>query len=106
MKDIVIANKYILLQKIGSGKFGVVYKGIHKKTQQNVAIKMENRDQEMPSIKHESIILNHLYRKGCRDIPFVLWYGVYMNYTCLVMTYFEKTLSECREKLINEKLIA
>jgi serine/threonine protein kinase len=103
MKDIVIANKYILLQKIGSGKFGVVYKGIHKKTQQNVAIKMENRDQEMPSIKHESIILNHLYRKGCRDIPFVLWYGVYMNYTCLVMTYFEKTLSECREKLINEK---
>lgn len=103
MKDVVIANKYILLEKIGSGKFGIVYKGIHKKTQQHVAIKMENRDQEMTTIKHESIILNHLYRKGCRDIPYVLWYGVYMNYTCLAMTYFEHTLSECREKLINEK---
>ena len=103
MKEIIIANKYMLLEKIGSGKFGIVYKGIHKKTQQHVAIKMENREQEMTTIKHESIILNHLYRKGCRDIPFVLWYGVYMDYTCLAMTYFERTLSECREKLINEK---
>lgn len=103
MKEIVIANKYILLEKIGSGKFGIVYKGFHKKTQQYVAIKMENRDQEMATIKHESIILNHLYRKGCRDIPFVLWYGVYMNYTCLAMTYFERTLNECRENLINKK---
>ena len=103
MKDIIIANKYILLQKIGEGKFGIVYKGIHKKTQQFVAIKMEKKDQEMTTIKHESIILNYLYRKGCRDIPFVHWYGIYTDYTCLTMTYFERTLSECREKLINEK---
>jgi serine/threonine protein kinase len=103
MKDIIIANKYILLQKIGEGKFGIVYKGIHKKTQQFVAIKMEKKDQEMTTIKHESIILNYLYRKGCRDIPFVHWYGIYADYTCLTMTYFERTLSECREKLINEK---
>jgi serine/threonine protein kinase len=103
MKDIVIANKYILLEKIGMGKFGIVYKGIHRKTQQNVAIKMEKRDQEIATIKHETIILNHLYRKGCRDVPFVLWYGVYMEYTCLAMTYFEKTLSEIKDKLVNEK---
>lgn len=103
MKDIIIANKYILLQKIGEGKFGIVYKGRHKKTQQFVAIKMEKKDQEMTTIKHESIILNYLYRKGCRDIPFVHWYGIYADYTCLTMTYFERTLSECREKLINEK---
>jgi serine/threonine protein kinase len=103
MKEIIIANKYILLQKLGEGKFGIVYKGIHKKTQQFVAIKMEKREQEMTTIKHESIILNHLYRKGCRDIPFVHWYGVYTDYTCLAMTYFDRTLSECREKLINER---
>jgi serine/threonine protein kinase len=103
MKDIIIANKYILLEKIGEGKFGIVYKGRHKKTQHFVAIKMEKKDQEMTTIKHESIILNYLYRKGCRDIPFVHWYGIYADYTCLTMTYFERTLSECREKLINEK---
>jgi hypothetical protein len=102
MKDIVIANKYILLEKIGMGKFGVVYKGIHRKTQQYVAIKMEKRDQEIATIKHETTILNHLYRKGCRDVPFVLWYGVYMDYTCLTMTYFERTLSEIKDKLVNE----
>jgi serine/threonine protein kinase len=103
MKDIVIANKYILLEKIGMGKFGIVYKGIHRKTQQHVAIKMEKRDQEIATIKHETIILNHLYRKGCRDVPFVLWYGIYMDYTCLAMTYFERTLCECKDKLVNEK---
>lgn len=102
MKDIIIANKYILLEKIGMGKFGVVYKGIHRKTQQYVAIKMEKRDQEIATIKHETTILNHLYRKGCRDVPFVLWYGVYMDYTCLTMTYFERTLSEIKDKLVNE----
>ena len=103
MKDVVIAKKYVLLEKIGMGKFGIVYKGIHKKTQQNVAIKMEKKDQEIATIKHETIILNHLYRKGCRDVPFVLWYGVYFDYTCLVMTYFEKTLCDCKDKLVNEK---
>jgi serine/threonine protein kinase len=103
MKYIVIANKYVLLEKLGMGKFGIVYKGIHKKTQENVAIKMEKRGQEIATIKHETIILNHLYRKGCRDIPFVLWYGVYMEYTCLAMTYFERTLSEIKDKLVNEK---
>jgi serine/threonine protein kinase len=103
MKDLVIANKYILLEKLGMGKFGIVYKGIHKRTQQNVAIKMEKRDQEITTIKHETTILNYLYGKGCRDIPFVLWYGVYMEYTCLAMTYFERTLSEMKDKLVNEK---
>jgi serine/threonine protein kinase len=103
MKDIVIANKYILLEKLGMGKFGIVYKGIHKKTQQNVAIKMEKRGQEITTIKHETTVLNYLYGKGCRDIPFVLWYGVYMEYTCLAMTYFERTLSEIKDKLVNEK---
>ena len=103
MKDIIIANKYVLLEKIGMGKFGIVYKGIHKKTQQNVAIKMEKRDHEITTIKHETVILNHLYRKGCRDVPFVLWYGVYADYTCLTMTYFEKSLNEIKDKLVNER---
>jgi serine/threonine protein kinase len=103
MKDIIIANKYILLQKLGSGKFGTVYKGINKKTQQFVAIKMEKKDQEITTIKHETTILNYLYRKGCRDIPFVHWYGIYEDFVCLSMTYFDRTLIECREKLINEK---
>ena len=58
MKDTVIANKYILLEKLGMGKFGIVYKGIHKKTRQNVAIKMEKRDQEITTIKHETTIYN------------------------------------------------
>jgi len=95
----IIGNKYKLIKKLGSGKFGEVYQGTHIKKNQLVAVKMEQREQEINTIKYETTILNYLYRKGCRDIPFVLWYGIYNNYMCLVMTYFEKSFVDCIPKL-------
>lgn len=95
----IIGNKYRLIKKIGSGKFGQVYQGMHIKKNELVAIKMEKREQEKNTIKYETTILNYLYRKGCRDTPFVLWYGIYNDYTCLVMTYFEKSFMDCVPKL-------
>jgi serine/threonine protein kinase len=95
----IIGNKYRLMKKIGSGKFGQVYQGTHIKKNELVAIKMEKKDQEINTIKYETTILNYLYRKGCRDTPFVLWYGIYNEYICLVMTYFEKSFMDCVPKL-------
>jgi serine/threonine protein kinase len=95
----LINNKYQLIQKIGNGKFGVVYKGKNIKTQQYVAIKTEKKNQEINTLKYETTILNYLYGKGCRDIPFVLYYGLYNDYTCLVMTYFDKPLTDYLEGL-------
>jgi serine/threonine protein kinase len=76
-----------------------VYQGKHVKKDQFVAIKIEKKDQELNTIKYETTILNHLYRKGCRDTPFVLWYGPYGDYICLVMTYFDKSFVDCVSKL-------
>ena len=95
----IVGNKYKLIKKIGSGNFGQVYQGKHVKKDQFVAIKLEKKDQELNTIKYETTILNHLYRKGCRDTPFVLWYGPYGDYICLVMTYFDKSFVECIPKL-------
>jgi serine/threonine protein kinase len=91
----LIGNKYILQNKIAEGCFGKIYKGTHQNTKKTVAIKMESKESEMTTIKHETILLNYLYRNGCRDIPFVFWYGLHNEYNCLVMTYFERSLKEC-----------
>jgi len=35
-----IAGKYVIGQKIGSGAFGIVHKGVNKETGQEIAIKL------------------------------------------------------------------
>jgi serine/threonine protein kinase len=82
-------NNYGIVKKIGQGKFGSVFMGKHKKTQEVVAIKCESVENAYKSIKHEATILNYLYRCKCRCIPRVLYYGIYNNNVCLVMKYFE-----------------
>ena len=81
-------NNYDIMQKIGQGKFGTVYMAKHKKTGEPVAIKCESVENPYKSIKHETTILNYLYRCGCRCIPKVLYYGIYDNQVCLIMKYF------------------
>lgn len=81
-------NNYDILQQIGKGKFGTVYMAKHKKSNDCVAIKSESVDNPYKSIKHETTILNYLYRCGCRCIPKVLYYGIHENQVCLIMKYF------------------
>lgn len=93
-KTCIIANKYTIVEKIGEGKFGNVYKGEHVKTNSIVAIKLEKKDCEYSTIRHESMILNYLYSDGCRTTPAVLWYGIFSNYRCLVMDYYDTPVSQ------------
>ena len=90
----IIANKYIIKEKIGSGKFGTVFKGEHMKHKTEVAIKMENTAHECNTIKYETTILNYLYTNGCRVIPSVIWYGIYGDYKCLTMDYYNQTMDQ------------
>ena len=87
-------NNFVIIKKIGNGKFGDVYMGKHKKTQETVAIKCESLETPYKSIKHEATILNYLYRCRCRCIPRVLYYGIHENLTCLVMKYFDMSWEE------------
>jgi serine/threonine protein kinase len=93
-REHIIQNRYVLLELLGEGKFGKVYRGKNKKTNQLVAIKMEPISSSVKLLKHETIILNHLYRKGCKCIPIVHRYGIYDDNTFLIMSYYEMTLFE------------
>lgn len=98
-----IANKYIIHEKIGSGKFGTVYAGIYKKTKKDnncekVAIKMEDLRTNFKLLKHETTILKYLYDHGCRTIPIVFWYGVYEGHACLAMSFYDISLFDFIKK--------
>ncbi len=99
-------NKYEIIAKIGSGMFGSVYKGSHKKTGKMVAIKCETIDSPIKILKNESHILKYLYDHGCRSIPLVHWYGIHNDFTCLIMPYYDCTLTQYlnNETFTREKL--
>jgi serine/threonine protein kinase len=88
-------DKYTVLEKIGEGKFGIVYQGINKKTREKVAIKMETMNSvSYKIIKHEATIVNYLYSHKCRNIPPIYWYGKYTGGSTLVMPYYELPLDK------------
>lgn len=87
-------NNYKVISKIGSGNFGSIYKGSHKRNNKAVAIKCESVDSPVKLLKNESYILKYLYDKGCRSIPLVHWYGLFDDNLCLIMPYYERTLTQ------------
>ena len=54
-----LEKKYTIDNVLGQGKFGIVYKGKIKTSEQPVAIKMESLSFSDKMLKHETTILNH-----------------------------------------------
>ena len=81
---------------IGSGSFGVIYKGKNVKTGEAVVVKTEPYDIEFSSICHESTIMNLLYSKSCRSIPPTYWYGIIpeTKERILVMPRYQESLED------------
>ena len=92
-KDIIV-NKYLLLNIIGNGKFGTIYKGKNIRNNEFVAIKTESPEQ---TLKHETKMLNYLYSNNCRDIPPVYWYGVFKAQNCLIIPLYDQSLEDYRK---------
>lgn len=56
----MIANKYVLNDIINKGSFGIVYKAENIITKDFVAIKFENKNEHIKSLKHEAKIYQYL----------------------------------------------
>jgi len=69
----LINNKYKLLEKIGEGSFGSIYKGENIRTQEQVAIKVEPISNNLKLLKNESVIYQYLV--GTEGVPNVKWFG-------------------------------
>jgi serine/threonine protein kinase len=69
----VINNKYKLLEKIGEGCFGSIFKGKNIRSNEEVAIKIEPIATQTKMLKNESIIYQYLLNTN--GIPSIKWYG-------------------------------
>lgn len=95
----VIANKYKLLEQIGNGSFGFVYKAISLKNTSLVAIKFENYNAKSKLLKNESQIYRYL--EGGKGIPIIKWFGIYnlnsdINYRFMVFDLLGKSLYDLK----------
>lgn len=99
----LINNKYILLDKIGSGCFGSIYKGQNIRTKEIVAIKIESIKDNLKLLKNESNIYQYL--NGCECIPNVKWFGKDNNNYYMVINLLGKSLQDLINKSKNFSLV-
>lgn len=98
-KKNIINGKYNLLEKIGSGTFGTIYRGVNIRTLENVAIKVESIKNDTKLLKNESIIYRYL--NGIKGIPNVKWFGKdNFNYYMVI-----NLLGDSLQKIKNERIV-
>ena len=92
----MISKKYIILEKIGYGRFGSVFKGKNIRTNEFVAIKMTSIKDETNVLTHEAKIYNIL---GCLEcFPKFKWYGRDNDNYYLVMNLLGDSLHTFKTK--------
>ena len=82
-------KKYKVLKKLGAGAFGDVYLGKQVVDGKYVAIKVEQKDNKLPTLESEVFILQNLKGFG---IPEVLSFGIKKNYRILVESLLGSSL--------------
>jgi serine/threonine protein kinase len=98
----LINKKYMLIEKIGSGSFGSIYKGQNYRTKEYVAIKVESIKDDLKLLKNESTAYNYL--NGCVGIPNVKWYGKDDTNYYMVINLLGNSLQEFINKKISLSL--
>ena len=69
----VINHKYKIIEKLGAGCFGEIYKGENIRTKERVAIKVEPISNNLKLLKNESVVYQYL--AGLQGVPVVKWFG-------------------------------
>ncbi|GMT19470.1 hypothetical protein PFISCL1PPCAC_10767 [Pristionchus fissidentatus] len=91
-KDFIVATKYKLIRKIGSGSFGDIYVSINITNGEEVAIKLESSRARHPQLLYESKVYKIL--QGGVGIPHIRWYGTERDYNVLVMDLLGPSLED------------
>lgn len=88
----MIANKYNLIEKINEGSFGAVFKAVHKRTDEYVAIKFEDKNSAIKSLKNEAKIYHYLGKLD--GFPYLKMFGTINDKNFLVMNLLGYSLTE------------
>jgi serine/threonine protein kinase len=86
----MIANKYKLIEKINEGSFGTIFKAENIRTKEIVAVKIENKLEQIKSLKNEAKIYQYLGRLD--GFPQLKTFGTTNNINYLVMNLLGNSL--------------
>ena len=101
----IIANKYKILEEIGKGAFGKVYKGENIRTKELVAIKVEKVNGEIKSLKYETQIYQALTSgQNINGFVQVKWFGLINDYYFMVLPLLGDTLSTLKKSFLERKM--
>lgn len=75
MDLIIVAGKYRLTKKLGSGAFGEIFQGVALRSQSEVAIKLEKFGIKMPQLQYEYQIYKHLEGNAGALMPKIYHFG-------------------------------
>ena len=92
----IINKKYKLLDKIGEGSFGSIYKAHNIRTEEYVAVKVEPIENATKLLKNESTIYHYL--NNVPRIPTVKWYGKDEYNYYMVINLLGKSLQDLKNK--------
>ena len=93
----LINKKYRVLEKIGEGSFGFIYKGENIRTRELVAIKVESIEKELKLLKNESVIYQYL--NNIQGIPIVKWFGKDETNYYMVLNLLGESLESIKNNL-------
>jgi len=91
-----INNKYKILEKIGEGSFGSIYKGENIRTKELVAIKVEPIINNTKLLKNESNIYQYLLND--QGIPNVKWFGKDTTNYYMVINLLGESLQTVKDR--------
>jgi serine/threonine protein kinase len=88
-------HNYQIGRKIGDGAFGAVFQGNHRRTKEQVAIKLQSRVDASNTInmKYEAKIYQYLNSMRCEFVPQIKWFGVIEECHFLVMELLGERVS-------------
>lgn len=92
MNEFIVAGKYRIIRKIGSGSFGDIYLGINITNGEEVALKMESLTARHPQLMYEYKLYKVLI--GGVGIPHIRYFGQERNYNVLVMDLLGPSLED------------
>ncbi|MQL86356.1 hypothetical protein Taro_018893 [Colocasia esculenta] len=88
----VIAGKFKLARKIGSGSFGEIYLGVNIQSGEEVAIKLESVKTKHPQLHYESKL--YMLLQGGTGVPHLKWFGVEGEHNIMVIDLLGPSLED------------
>lgn len=92
---LIIDGKYKILSRLGDGGFGMIFKGINIFTNEEIAIKIEKKN-ESSTLRNEAKIYNYLER--ITGLPKLRNFGSEGNYNYIIIDLLGESLEKLKNK--------